>query len=303
MTGEFQQYLAAKRSVDDRALDRRLLDRLESHLGERAVDEGPVTVLEVGAGTGTMVMRLLEWGVLPPGEIRYTAVDLASENIDALPGQLRAWAQDRAATVTGADPLVIETADRRVELTAAVDEAAAYADAHAGEFEVLIGAALLDIFELGDLGTLLGALSSDGLYYFPIIFDGVTRFLPTHPADDHVLSQYHEHMDKKPGGDSQAGQAVIERLQTLPDVTLSDVAGSDWFVQPVDGAYPADEAAFLDHILGTVESAVGELPDTDQQRLAEWVDTRRDQLESAELSYMTHQLDVLGRVNEEERNR
>ncbi|PSQ57565.1 hypothetical protein BRD18_07310, partial [Halobacteriales archaeon SW_7_71_33] len=64
-----QRYLAAKRTVDDRALDEGVLDRLA-----RAVPDSP-TVLEVGAGIGTMVERLLDRGLLS-GAVTYVAVDL-----------------------------------------------------------------------------------------------------------------------------------------------------------------------------------------------------------------------------------
>lgn len=297
MTDGFQRYLAAKRTVDDRALDRRVLDDLETRLDRRAADtDGPLTVLEVGAGIGTMLARFLEWEILPPGEIQYTALDLSAANIDALVPHLTEWAQDRTVSVTGTDPLVLATDGRRVEVTATVGDATAYAAECRGEFDLLVGAALLDIFDLDGLGTLLAALSSGGLYYFPIIFDGATRFLPAHPADKHVERQYHAHMDRKPGGDSRAGETVLARLQTLDGTTLLAGAGSDWFVQPVDSAYPADEAYFLSHILDTVESAVGEMPDADPAKLSAWLTTRRDQLAAAELSYITHQLDALGRV-------
>ena len=72
---DFQRYLAAKRSVDDRALDRRLLDRLADGAVRAADDgDGPLRVLEVGAGVGTMVERLVERELLPAADVRYTAV-------------------------------------------------------------------------------------------------------------------------------------------------------------------------------------------------------------------------------------
>ncbi|MFT4910231.1 MAG: hypothetical protein ACI9TI_001401, partial [Natronomonas sp.] len=77
MRDDFRRYLRAKRTVDDRALDRRLVGILRDRLAERAdAGEGPIRVLEVGAGIGTMPARLLEWDVLPPGEIRYVALDV-----------------------------------------------------------------------------------------------------------------------------------------------------------------------------------------------------------------------------------
>src|SRR5688500_3954529 len=64
------RYLLSKRSVDDRALHRGVLDALRAALRELG---RPPRVLEVGAGAGTMLPRLAEWGVLSSAE--YTLVD------------------------------------------------------------------------------------------------------------------------------------------------------------------------------------------------------------------------------------
>ena len=298
MRDDFQRYLRAKRTVDDRALDRRLLGTFRDRLADRADEtEGPLRVLEVGAGVGTMPARFLEWDVLPPGEIRYVAVDADPGVVDAVGPHLRSWAADRRASVSGDGTLEIEHAGRRVELEAVAAEAVADADRRAGEFDALVGAALLDVLDLDGLGTLLGALAPGGLCYFPITFDGGTRFRPSHPADRGIERRYHEHMDAKPGGSSRAGGDVLERLRGIGGARLLGVAGSDWVVRPVDGDYPADEAYFLGCILDTVETAVGEVAgDAFRADLEGWLDRRRDQLDAGELLYLTHQLDVLGRV-------
>jgi hypothetical protein len=105
-------------------------------------------------------------------------------------------------------------------------------------------------------------------------------------------------MDRKPGGSSQAGGDALVALQGTPRVSLLGVAGSDWIVRPVDGTYPGDEAFFLRYILDTVEEALGEL-DAETPELAEWLAHRRDRLDAGELVYLTHQLDLLGRVESE----
>jgi SAM-dependent methyltransferase len=297
VTGSFQRYLRAKRTVDDRALDRRLIDMLREQLAARAADtDGPLRVLEIGAGIGTMLARLLEWDVLPAGELRYTAVDIRSENVARLPDYLRDWAAQRGLSV-GDNPLVLESETRRIRVETVQAEAVAYAEAADGESDLLIGAALLDILDREQLATLLEPLAPGGLYYFPITFDGATRFQPAHPADRAVERHYHDHMDAKRGGDSRAGGDVLARLHGLDGATLAAVAGSDWVVRPVDGSYPADEAYFLRHILDTIEDAVGEMTGSGFEELDTWLSRRREQVAAAELLYHTHQLDFLGSVD------
>ncbi|MFO7927333.1 hypothetical protein [Natronomonas sp.] len=296
MTGDFRRYLRAKRTVDDRAIDRRLVGTLRERLRNRTeAGDGPLRVLEVGAGIGTMLARLVEWDVLPPGEIRYTAVDIESDTIEAVVPYVREWAAERSVSVSETDRIVLEGSNRRIELEPVVSEAVAHAERTTGEWDLVVGSALLDLLELDALDRLLDALSPGGLCYFPITFDGGTRFQPELPADRTIERHYHAHMDAKPGGNSRAGGAVVARLQGAVGVTLLGVAGSDWVVRPIEGTYPADEAYFLRHILDTIEEAVGEMTD-DTETLEAWLAERRRQVDSAELCYLTHQLDVLGCV-------
>lgn len=301
MTGEFQRYLRAKRTVDDRALDRRLLDRLRGGLEALAAEREPLRILEVGAGIGTMIERAVEWGLFPAGAIQYTAVDIDDANVETLRRGLPERIAGRDASVTAGETLTLDGADWTVTVEPIVADAVEYVTGADREWDLLVGAALLDIVPLADLPALLGGLDTGGLFYFPITFDGATRFQPAHPADRAVERHYHDHMDGKPGGNSRAGGATLARCRALDGVTLLDAAGSDWIVRPVDDGYPGDEAYFLRHILETVETAVGEsAPEAFGATLADWLDTRRTQLDAAELVYLTHQLDLLGRLRKPE---
>ncbi|WP_049984228.1 hypothetical protein [Halorubrum sp. BV1] len=358
MTGSFRRYLRAKRSVDDRALDRRLVGLFRERLAERASRSeqaesatkreqaesatkreqaesatktergegasGPLRVLEVGAGVGTMVARLIDWEVLPPGRTRYVAVDRDGDTLSGFSPFLREWAAGRSdVSITDAGPpadggspadegrLVVESPTRTVEVEPVAADAAAYAESTRGEWDALIGMALLDVLGLDRLDPLLSALAPGGTYYFPITFDGGTRFRPSRPDDRAVERLYHRHMDEKPGGTSRAGGDALDRLREANGSTLLGVAGSDWIVRPDDsgGGYPGDEAYFLQHILDSVEEAVGEVIAEEAQRrvdaagslsavdLDAWLAGRREQADAGELVYLTHQLDLLGRVD------
>ncbi len=303
---DFHRYLAAKRRVDDRGLDRRLLERLSAGLRRETTADDTLRVVEVGAGIGTMVERLVEWGLLPPGRTRYTAVDVDPDSVAAIPERLTEWATGRDVTAADTDEgLRLVDDDRVVLVDPVVAEATTYlgdgadgADvADRQEPDLLVGMALLDVLGLDGLADLLAGLAPGGWYYFPVTFDGATRFAPTHPADRAVERHYHRHMDRKPGGDSRAGTHALGRLQAMERVAWVDVAGSDWAVRPVDGEYPGDEAYVARHVLATVEEAVGETAGSGFERILDgWLDCRRRQLAAAELVYTTHQMDLLGRV-------
>ena len=96
MTFDYPRYLAAKTTVDDRALNRHVLAELR-----RLMPVGAPRVVEVGAGLGTMVARLLDWGVVGAGE--YILLDADRQLLDVLAA---GWATGRprgacAATCAG----------------------------------------------------------------------------------------------------------------------------------------------------------------------------------------------------------
>ena len=74
MEYSFPHYLLSKQSVDDRALNRTVLDSLKATLPDQ-----PIRIIEVGAGIGTMLVRLVRWGVVT--KANYILVDEMAENI------------------------------------------------------------------------------------------------------------------------------------------------------------------------------------------------------------------------------
>src|SRR5215475_15203153 len=81
------RFLTAKRSVDDRAINRHVLAQLR-----RLMPAREPRILEVGAGLGTMVARLLEWRVISAGE--YTVLDVDRRLLDGCRDWLAGWATE-----------------------------------------------------------------------------------------------------------------------------------------------------------------------------------------------------------------
>ena len=95
-TYQFTRYLAAKKSLDDRALNRHVWHSLTQAMSPAAADR-PVQVLEIGAGIGTMVERLVEWGLLQ--QATYTAIDADAETIVESRRRLPAWMLEHGFTL------------------------------------------------------------------------------------------------------------------------------------------------------------------------------------------------------------
>ena len=283
---DFTRYLAAKRSVDDRALNRHVWQTLAQAVAAAAPADRPLRVLEVGAGIGTMVERCVEWGLFTRAE--YSAIDSEESNIRA--------ARQRLARLTAND-----NSGLRLDLQTANLYDFAAREENRQRFDLLIAHALLDLLHLpAALPSLLGMLRPGGLFYFSINFDGATLFLPELALDGQIEALYHHSMDTRvtdgqPSGDSRTGRRLFHALQQCGAEVLA-AGSSDWVVHPVGGAYPADEAYFLGCILHFVESTLRGHAQLDASAFEAWLATRRRQVARGELVYVAHQLDYCGRV-------
>src|SRR5688572_29686117 len=100
------RYLISKKPVDDRALNRAVLEKLQAELSRRAGGR-PLEVLELGAGVGTMVARLSDWGVIE--NAHYTLVDRDLASLRAAQAELTRWADQCEVTAAGTLNLVSKT--------------------------------------------------------------------------------------------------------------------------------------------------------------------------------------------------
>ncbi|MBX2999579.1 MAG: class I SAM-dependent methyltransferase [Caldilineaceae bacterium] len=303
----FLRYLAAKQAVDDRSLNAYVWDALGRTMADHS---GRLKILEIGAGSGAMIERLLKRGHLRRAD--YTAVDVWGEGLNAIPDRLKQWAEDHGwswrQVHKGIELLPPDAApDEGLAVTMVVANALDYArhPLIRGRYDLLIAHAVLDLLDLPTaLPILLRVLKPGGFCYFSLNFDGVTSFLPIldRSLDDLIEHLYHRTMDErlidgKPSGDHRAGRHLLALLRTLR-VDLLAVGGSDWIVHAVDGRYRGDEAYFLRHILHFVESSLRDHSDLPPDEFANWLRHRHDQIDRGELIYIAHQVDLLGKICE-----
>lgn len=298
----FTRYLAAKKSVDDRALNRQVWEALRGELPGTS-PQNPLHVLEIGAGIGTMVERMLEWKLLR--HARYTAIDHQAGNIAAARRRLQAYPAvhvlhprqgERSGMPAEGEPqIVLRLQDRDI---------LAMIPLRQGErlYDLLIAHAFLDLIDLpSTLPGILSLLKPGGLFYFTLNFDGLTLFEPqiNPPLDELILNLYHRSMDERlrdgrPSGDSHTGRRLFTLLKQCGAQILA-AGASDWVVFPHEAGYPGDEAYFLHFIIHTVHTELAGHPDLDPLALSSWVHRRQAQIESGELVYIAHQIDFTGR--------
>jgi SAM-dependent methyltransferase len=296
------RYLAAKQSVDDRALNRGVYQALAQALGPRR-EAGALAFLELGCGLGTMVERLWDWGLFARAD--YTGVDQSPEHIAAARARLMAFARHQGAEVleTRENGLLFAGPGLALRVTLKAGDMFDFAAREGGRaaWDVLMAHAFLDLVDLRTaLPRLFGLLKPGGWFYFTLNFDGATIFLPPlEPTlDARIENLYHASMDGRrvdgrPSGSSRTGRLLFDLLPCCGGRLLA-AGSSDWVVFPGPHGYPGDEAFFLRHIIDTVEGAVRGQAGLEEKALNEWTRQRRRQIDRGELTYIAHQLDFFG---------
>lgn len=289
-----QRYLHAKRTVDDRALNRGVLDALRTSLAD--LGERPLRILELGAGVGTMLSRLGDWGVIQRTD--YVLLDRDSASLRSAREHLEEWAD---VVDTSGDGLGLKKAEIEARAWFVADEAFAFMAApdQRHRYDAVVANAVLDLMDLEPvLCAIWGVLKPGGRFWFSINFDADTIFEPELPLDEPIMRAYHRSMDERVRDDRPAGHSKTgRRLLTAIGATgaeLRAAGSSDWVVFPRARTYADDEAYFLRHIVHTIEEALTGHAELDGSEFAAWVAARFAQIERGELCYIAHQLDVFG---------
>lgn len=289
MNYSFPHYLLSKQTVDDRALNKDVVNALRFHLPPE-----PLSVIEVGAGIGTMLKRLVMWGLLCRGE--YVMVDSTEENLAFAREWIPQWAADAGLRVerTGENRLHICDPTRDIQIRLQATDVFDFIPRNQKPADLLIAHAFLDLLPVSQSLVPLLSLTSR-LAWLTINFDGITALHPVidYELDEKIEQLYHATMDNRPGGgDSRMGRHLFKQLRTI-DAEILAAGGSDWVVYANDGRYPADEKYFLQFILHFFEGALRDCGDLKPLILDRWLAERYDQIESGELVYIAHQMDFL----------
>ncbi len=292
MEYSFPHYLLSKQSVDDRALNRDVLDALRANL-----PGAPIRVIEVGAGIGTMLARLLRWNVLTKAD--YVLVDERGENIETAREWIPCWAMDLGLRVEGIEQNQLRVFDEARDVHIRFEQADVFdfIQRNPTPADLLIANAFLDLLPMPESLPRLLALTKD-LAWLTINFDGMTSLEPTIEArlDEQIERLYHATMDARAtGGDSRAGRHLFRHAREAGAKILA-AGSSDWVVHAINGKYPADESYFLQVILSFIEESLTGCFEQDPVVFSNWLKQRRAQIDSGELVYIAHQMDFLVKV-------
>jgi hypothetical protein len=301
MEYSFPQYLLSKQSVDDRALNKDVLNALRAYPLPQ-----PLRIIEVGGGIGTMLRRLIRWNVICDAE--YVLVDEQQGNIEYASAWIQQWAEQTgfACERSGSGRNHFRIYDAAHDIRIRLEQADVFDFIRKNEApaDLLIAHAFLDLLPMPESLSLLLSLTK-GLAWLTLNFDGVTTLEPAIDAelDERIERLYHKTMDMRPtGGDSRSGRHLFGHLRGLGAEVLAS-GSSDWVVHAGNGKYLEGEAYFLQFILHFFEESLTGQPELDGDAFADWLQQRCAQIERGELVYVAHQIDFLVKASPSVRER
>jgi hypothetical protein len=292
MEYSFSRYLLAKQSVDDRALNKDVFSAMKGNLPSE-----PIRIIEIGAGIGTMLRRLIRWDVLRRAE--YVMVDDMEENIEFASAWIPQWVEEAGlgGERIGRDQFRVFNGEYDIRIMLEHADVFEFIKKNRVPADLLIAHAFLDLLPMPASMPKVLSLANK-LAWLTINYDGVTSLEPKLDAalDAQIEQLYNQSMDARPtGGDSKSGRHLFAHVYSA-GAEVPAAGASDWVVYALNGRYPEDEAYFLHFMLHFIEESLTGHSDLDAEAFARWLKERRAQIEHGELVYIAHQMDALVKV-------
>src|SRR5262245_3998596 len=165
MKYSFPHYLLSKQSVDDRALNKDVLNAL---MTQRLPQ--PLRIIEVGAGIGTMLRRLVRWNVICEAE--YVLVDESAENMEYASAWIQQWAEQAGFCWESSGLTQLRIWDTAHDIHICLEQANVFdfIQQNPEPADLLIAHAFLDLLPLSDSLPKLLSLT-DSLTWLTVNFD------------------------------------------------------------------------------------------------------------------------------------
>ncbi|GAB4521888.1 MAG: hypothetical protein Fur0018_02920 [Anaerolineales bacterium] len=275
------RFILARKSVDDRAINRYVFGILAREIARRPADTPSVRILDIHGQAGVMLTRLLEWRLFE--RARYTQLT-GDTPPDIILHWWRMWCKTWNTTPEQKkeNVFILRQGSRRARVRLRPEDiTACLSDLHPTRYDLIIAhdtPALPDI-----LPGLLPALKPGGFLYATANLNGLPHFSPAMPQDDLLQDLT---------GQYAAGRRLIPALREN-GLRLFAIGASDAIIHPDHtGAYPGDEAFYL-HSRITQLADVLRTTDAPPDALQTWLSARQQHLQTGSLYLFAPQYDLL----------
>lgn len=303
---DYIRYLACKERIDDKSINPMVFDSLK-----KAVSHLPrLRAIDCGTGIGSMIRRLIDWGLVNGGEI--LGIDNDEDILTAGTEYFRDWSRVRKSKVSienqrkGIFRVDLKESGIGIELiNMDIYQVTQQSPLRSG-FDIITGNSLMDIVNIVKaMQAFRFLLKGGGLLYLTINYDHETIFEPTldRYLEKRVMAIYNEDMDKRvvngfASGDSCVGRRLFHVMKAYGFDVIS-FGASDWTVYPRHGRYEPYEEYFLVYILRLIYETVCNSGVMEQQEIDSWYKDRIEHLKAANLIYMCRQNDILAQLLQE----
>jgi ubiquinone/menaquinone biosynthesis C-methylase UbiE len=286
-TFDYVKYLDVKKSIDDKSLNKLVWDSFANWMISENEQNQTLKVLEIGAGIGTMIERLLDASLLK--HCHYVALEPELSFQDAAKFRLMTWANTQGVSFEISPEGLWLLHSKQLNVT--IEWVKAEADKidqlfDNKNFNLILSHAVIDLLPVPEImPIILKKLTQKGGFYFSVNFSGETKFFPNDQSDDDIANNYHKDMDARfPGLDWQpslTGEELPKWLQNHGCKNVID-GESDWNLGSAD-------ELFIKNILDTIKKALKDTPG-----LEEWLTKRYEQLAQKQLEIRISNSDCFG---------
>ncbi len=300
---DYIRYLACKEEVDDKSINMRVFDSLK-----KAVLHFPyLKIMDCGTGIGSMIRRLIEWGLINGGEI--VGIDNDESLLTTAAEYFRAWDKVRKCNVSVGNQkegmFQWDVGEGRVHIKLInmdIYQVTKESDFKSG-FDIITGNSLMDIVNIEKAMTAFRfLLKSGGFLYLTINYDHETIFEPTQDRqlEQKIMEIYNGDMDKRvvnglASGDSYIGRRLFHVIKAYGFDVIS-FGASDWTIYPRANKYRPYDEYFLLYLIRLIHETVCNSGLIDKEEIDSWYNARLGQLRDGTLLYMCHQNDILARL-------
>jgi len=286
-TFDYVKYLEVKKNIDDRSLNKAVWYEFSTWLKAKSHQSEGLKVLEIGAGIGTMIERLVEASLL--NKCHYIALEPEYSFKVAAKNRLLSWAKNCAFNfkICSEDLWMVygNTLDIKIEWLDA--EAEKIAQLFNDEsFDLILSHAVIDLLPVPEIMPgILNKLKTQGGFYFSLNFSGETEFYPNHESDVDIAKHYHADMDSRfPDLEWQPSRTGLELPKWLQHYGCKQIVEgeSGWRLG-------SEDELIIKNILDTIKKALSGYPG-----LKNWLTERYSQLQQAQLEVKISNRDCFG---------
>ena len=282
-TFDYPRYLKALQPVSARAQSDALYEQFLDALGTRAAAvDRPLRLLEIGAGRGDQMQRVLADARARGLPLRYEALEPNDAN-RAVAARLAASERQEGSTATIHSDAFLSFA----------------ASLSGPRYDAVIARSVLDLMPLLDALSCIDKITcTPCMLYAPLTFGMVTRLAPQVPdlslgTEDKILSIYHSTiLDKTNLKNKDIPSHKIGSWSNDNNASVV-MEASDWVISPSKKTYKNDEAYVIACILGFMYDEAISTSCIEKENLDAWWEARTRMLQQKRLIYTANQFDLL----------